>query len=254
MKRKTLILAALLAVLVAACRPQNEVELTLVAQNVDLKTQIAAIYETATVDADQLQITLEYMNTQVAQAQGQNNDLRATLVARGTEPAAITNPQAQPFTPASTAAANSTLPADPQSAGTPVPGQTTGGQPTIPPTPTEATEGSQPALTGIVMSTGVGDDDCAQGVTSTFTTSTQEIYVVATASNITPGTTLLSRWFRESEQVVTHDFTPDFNIDGNCIWFFMDQADAQFTPGTWSVQLEVNGAVAGAPVTFTITE
>jgi len=243
-------LAALMALSVAACRPQNEIELTLVAQNVDLQTQIAAVYETATVDADQLQITLEYMNTQVAQSQEQNNDLRATLVARGTESGAITNPDPQSFTPS----ADNPDPQPTASAaeGTPMPGQTSGGQSAA--TPTAAEESAQPSLTNIVMSTDVGPDDCAQGVTTTFSTSTEQIYVVATANNITPGTTLVSRWFREGESVVTYDFTPDFAIDGNCIWFFIDQADTEFIPGTWSVQLEVDGAEAGAPATFTIIE
>lgn len=226
------------ALIVGACVPQNETQLTLVAQNVSLTTQIAAVRETATYESDQLQITLEYVNTLVGQAQGQGNELRATLVARGTEPANINlsgasvPPQITP-PPDMAPEDNNTDPALPPDA------------------PTQLPSGDTPSLINIVMSTGVGNNDCATGVTSQFTTSTNAIYVVATAQNITPGTRIDSRWQVGAESVV-YNFTPDFNINSECIWFYIDQSSVTFTPGDWQVQLDINGVAAGPAVPFSI--
>lgn len=242
------LLFACAALIVGACVPQNETQLTLVAQNVSLTTQIAAVRETATYESDQLQITLEYMNTLVGLAQGQGNELRATLVARGTEPANIVlsgDPPPPQITPPPS---GENIPPESINAGAPPidPNlqDTPGG-------PTPLPLGDAPALTNIVMSTGVGNNDCATGVTSQFTTSTNAIYVVATAQNITPGTSIDSRWQIGTESL-TYNFTPDFNINNECIWFYVDQSSVAFVPGDWQVQLDVNGVAAGPAVPFSI--
>jgi hypothetical protein len=225
----------LVSLFLGACARQNQVELTLVATQVALNTQIAAIRNTATIEAERIQVTVEYMATQVRNAEVQNDQLRATLVARGIDPQTFTN-------------------IDPLSI-TPVPGGTNNvaqpevtfeAIPVIPPTP-----GGEPALTNIVMSENVGDDDCAIGATSTFSANAQQIYIVATALNIQPGTTIVSRWQIGGQEIV-HDFTPDFEINQNCIWFFIDQVDTTFTPGNWNVQLEINGTPVGT-VNFSIS-
>lgn len=225
--------------LIAACTPQNEIELTLVAQNVALRTQIAAVYETATVSADRLQVTVEYMNTLVARAQEQRGQLQATLVAQGGNPAAMSGGVDAAAAPVATSPG-----ADP--AFTPA-AQIT---PAATPTPDPST----PTLTNIVMSPGVASDDCASQPTTIFSAAlTSEIYVVATANNVTPGTNLLSRW-NVAGATIVHDFTPNFAINGNCIWFYIDQTEVQFLPGTWNVTLEVNGVPVGSPVEFVIAE
>lgn len=249
MKRHMLFLVLLVGV-VAACTPQNEIELTLVAQNVALNTQIAAVRETATVDADRLQVTMEYMNTLVAQAQEQRSQLQATLIARGTDASAI-GVDITPGAPLPTPLPAADGVPDPAALVTPAPGD-------VAVTPFGADAAAAPSaasgLANIVTSTGVGNDDCAVGATSTFSTSSDRVYVVARAFNIQPGTTILSRWYREGQQVVTHDFVPDFAIEDACIWFFIDQTDATFTPGSWAVDLEINGAVVGPSTPFTISE
>lgn len=246
MKRK-LIVAGLLAALAAACTPQNEIELTLVAQNVSLNTQIAAVRQTATVDADRLQVTVEYMNTLVAQAQEQRSQLQATLIARGADPAAVgaNITPAAPLTP---------LPAADAGSANAVPTSAPGDVPVTPPGANVTATSAAPTLANIVTAANVGADDCAAGVVSTFSASSSRIYIVATAYNIQPGTTILSRWFQNGQQVVSHDFTPDFEINDACIWFFIDQTDVPFTPGAWTVDLEINGAVVGPSTQFTITE
>lgn len=111
----------------------------------------------------------------------------------------------------------------------------------------------QPALYNVVMAPEVGNDDCALRPISSFSSGAERIYVVATAASITSGTTLGSLWYQGETQVAAHDFTPDFEINGACIWFFVDQADFVFTPGSYSVQLTINGAPAGPRLQFTVT-
>lgn len=242
----------MLAVMTAACAPQNQVELNLAATNVVLSTEIAHIRNTATAAADNLQITVEYIGTQAAQSERQNGQLQATLIARGEDPAALSNINAQVITPLPTIgqAGNDSAATLPEV--TPNPND-------VAVTPFGTQEVAQdadtgtPALANIVMSSGVGSDDCAQGTTSTFAATDERIYVVATALNISPGTTITAR-YQVGGQEVAHTFTPDFAIDENCIWFYMDQTDAPFTPGNWSVQLELNGVSAAPAVPFSITE
>ena len=119
------------------------------------------------------------------------------------------------------------------------------GTPTLPP--------DIPSLSDVVTSTGVRNDDCASNPTNQFESNADSIYVVATAHNIPSGTTLVSRWRRDGSELVVLDFTPDYDIDNACIWFFIDQTDTPFTPGNWDVTLQVGGITA-ATVSFTVVE
>lgn len=230
-----ILLLALL--LLAACQRQNEIQLTLIAQNATLESEIDAIRQTATVHSERLQITVDYVGTLVGRAESERVQLQATLVARGTDPASIANIAAQFNTPfpviGTPVEMNLVTPASDQMGATP-----------------EAPTG--PALVNYMMAPGVGSDDCALNPTTTFTTTTPEIYVVATGMNIPAGTNIAAR-FSVGGQEIRHDFTPNFEINGACIWFYIDQSDLVFRPGTWSVLLELNGAAASPSIPFTIT-
>ncbi len=222
--------------LLAACQRQNEIQLTLIAQNATLQSEIVAVRETASVEAERLQITVDYVNTLVGRAEGDRVQMQATLVSRGTDPASITNIAPQFNTPF------------------PVPGATVADVPVTPlPEVALATqEVTGPALVNYMMAPGVGSDDCALNPSTSFTTDTAEIYIVATGMNITSGTNIAAR-FSIGGQEIRHDFTPDFDINGACIWFFIDQNDLAFQAGTWSVTLELNGTAVSPPIPFTIT-
>ena len=237
----TLLKILLISIVIVGCQRQNEVELTLVAQKISLETQIAAVRSTATVDAERLQITVEYMGTLVGRAEAQQSQLQATLVARGSDPSGIGADASQFNTPFPTPD-NGAINNNP--AATQVPLAATLEPTLIPDVPT---------LQDIVMSPGVGNDDCASNPTDTFTIGTPEIYVVATGINITAGTNVAAR-FAIAGQEIRHDFTPDFDINGNCIWFFIDENDLPFVAGAWSVQLELNGTSASGLIPFTITD
>jgi hypothetical protein len=235
----------LLLLLLSACARQNEIELTLAAQNATLRSQMTGVFGTAAIESDRLLITLDYMGTRVAQVDQQNLNLQATLIARGTSPGAIgpIDPNNVTLIPTSEASIA-------QPGATPLP------QADIVVTPGASvvvtSESTEPALSNIVLSSGVGNDDCATSSSTSFTSADAEIYVVANAYNIVPGTTIGSRW-QIGGQEIFHDFTPDFEINGNCIWFFIDQTDAPFVAGNWNVQLEINGSPVGSPLQFSIT-
>lgn len=242
MKFLALFVIVLTALLAGACSGgSSNTELTLVAQNVSLSTQIADVRDTATVDADRLQVTAVYIETAVALSRQQNQRLSATIEALGGNPALV-EPVAS--TPTSPQVFNASVPESTSEAGAPAAGGTV-----VAATATPA----PPSLYNAVTARGVGSNDCALAAVSAFSTSDTSIYVVATASNIAPGTVLSSRWFLEGQEVISHDFTPDFAIDQNCIWFFIDSTETEFTPGNWTVQLEINGQPAGEPVAFTIS-
>jgi hypothetical protein len=241
----------LVTLLLAACSRSGDVELTLVSENVALNTQMSEVRASATAAADQLQITLEYVQTAITEVARKNQILSATLVAAGLNPDDIAALSPQPVTlfPTPLPNALASTPLDLQATEEP------GAAPLTPAAnpPLDASPAA-PALINGVMAEGVGSNDCALAAVSAFRASIERIYVVATAVNIAPGTTLTSRWYREGAQIVRHDFTPDFAIQQACIWFYIDQGDTAFTPGNYSVQLEINGSVSGPSLPFTIVE
>ncbi len=227
-------LVTLLALsLPVACQRQNAVELTLVARSLNLETQIVALRETATVGSERLQVTVEYMATRAEFARRQRQGLEATLVARGSPAPGSVIPTGTPF---------------------PLPGTTLPFAPTVAVAPSRtplAFAPGQAALTDVVMSAFVRNDDCASDPGNQFDTSSARIYIVARAYNIRAGTLIAAR-FAIAGQEVLHEWRPNTRINGNCIWFFVDQSDLLFVAGTWSVRLEIDEVPASDAITFTI--
>lgn len=114
-----------------------------------------------------------------------------------------------------------------------------------------ATSAGPSLLSNVVTAEGVDDSDCIENPTSTFSIGSGRIYVVALATGLQPGRTVVTaRWRREGTEVATDHFNPD--IREGCLWFFINETGVEFTPGNWSVELEINGEPVGAPVSFTI--
>jgi hypothetical protein len=76
--------------------------------------------------------------------------------------------------------------------------------------------------------------------------------VVGRAYRIPAGATISSTWRSAGEEVVSFSFHREHEINDNCIWFFIDPSDTEFTPGNWRVELNVNGALQGG-LNFEIT-
>ncbi|MEZ4669688.1 MAG: hypothetical protein R3E39_17425 [Anaerolineae bacterium] len=240
-------IVVLIAVCGMGCSSINGEQETLAAENAMLSTQIVEIRATATIVMDRLARTAEYIETAVARAENRRGELAATLQATGVDPTRIAQVSPNP--------AIAALPTTNPQLGQPVNGSAaTPGFSSTPanitiPTPTPG----QPTLYSIVTAEGVGNNDCALASVNTFSINAERIYVVATASNITAGTMLGAQWYQGDVLAASQDFTPDFDINDNCIWFYVDQTDFVFTAGNYGVQLTVSGAPSGPRTNFTIT-
>lgn len=239
---------------ISACGTPTE-QLTLVADHQLANTEIADIRASATVVRARVQITLDFAGTRAIEVEQQGQFLRSTLVALGTESAFISNNLPLPgnfptFTPQPTSPINIPVPAPPplvteelNAEGTPI---------LITIEPTEAN--NQPRFENIVLSSGVNEDDCAVDINPRFTPTSTEIYVVATAYDVPAKATISSVWQNNGTEVALFSFQTETPIDGNCIWFFIDQSDAEFVVGTWSVELRVDDVSAAPPIPFQISD
>lgn len=242
--------AAVAIMLASGCGARGPEAQTQVAQIDALNTQIADLHLTATAEADHMAITMEHAQTEVSRAQNQGTALASTLVARGFDPLAIANitPVVNIPVPTQPASSNpgSVLPqATEEADGSPIPITPFTITPSLPP----------PArLSNIVMAEGVGDNDCALAAVTQFRTSSERIYVVAVANNVPEGATISYRWQQDGVERAHFDWTPDFYIEQACIWYFIEPSDVAFTPGSWSVVLEIDGQATGGPASFSIVE
>jgi hypothetical protein len=232
-------------------------QLTLVAQNDAANTQISNVRNTATVVRARIQTTLDYAGTRAVEIEQQGLFIRSTLVALGTESAYINNNLPLPgnfptFTPQPTSPARALITPAQQPQVT----EELNAEGTLVQVTLEATQDStqQARLENIVMASGVNDNDCALNINPRFTTSSTEIYVVATAFNIPAGATVTSIWQSNGTEVAAFSFEPENNINGDCIWFFIDQNDVTFVTGTWSVELRIDDVSASPPLPFQIFE
>ena len=243
--------AAVLAL--PACR-SSAPELTATSAYERASVGIERLRGTATVVRARMKTTLEYAVTRVAQAQEAGEFLRHSLINLGFDSDTIATSVGQmkqsAFENSPTAVVravdNAITPATPPTAA-PLGGAS--------PAVAVATASAQgPRLTNIVMASGVRGDDCAADVNPRFTLESSEIYVVAEAYDIPAGATIASSWQRRGAEVASFSFQPEYAINGNCIWFFIDQTDTDFVVGAWSVEITVNGQPAASPVAFQIVE
>lgn len=242
--------------ILSACGTGNE-QLTLVIQNEVASTEISNIRSTATVSRARLQTTLDYAETRVVDVEQQGLFMRATLIALGTDSVFLNSNlpvsgNFPTFTPQPTSPVNVPITPGPQ----PIVTEEVSVDGTRVQVTLEATEASnqQSRMENIVLASGVNDNDCARDTNPRFTPSSTEIYVVATAYDIPAGTNITSTWQNNGTEVAVFSFQTETIIDGNCIWFFIDQTDAEFVPGTWSVELLINDVSASPPLPFQISE
>jgi hypothetical protein len=242
----------LLGLALVACGGTGADQQTLAAHDDSLSTQFAAIRITATTEAERYLSTAEFSQTRIARVFGQRGEMISTLEARGVDTSIL--PGAVTFEPTTPPLGGGESNVDIQTQTLIAPIITPAGAQTTPlaATPSATAGSTQPSLTTPVMSTSVGDDDCAVGVTGQFTPAAERIYVVSIATNIQPGMTIRSHWRFGDQEIAVFDFTPDFEINGACVWFYADQSDFIFTPGSYTVTLDIDGVASGVPAAFTI--
>ncbi|MBI1281712.1 MAG: hypothetical protein GC179_26535 [Anaerolineaceae bacterium] len=250
------IITIALLLLVTACSSDGAQQ-TLVAENAMLSTQIVDLRVTAVFQADQLKQTQEYVETIIPKANRLRDELASTLVAAGID-VTLHPVNADPSFTLGTVA---TAPA-PNSNG----GQqsiivegTSMPAPAQPGSTIDAAIGAvtatagQPTLFNLVTAEGVGSNDCALASVTSFSANAPQIYVVATAGNVAAGSTLGANWYLGDTLLTSQEFSPKDNINNNCIWFYAEPVDFPFTPGSYRVELLINGTVVtGAQASFTI--
>ena len=237
----------LLALALAGCSA-SIAEMTATAAQGAALAELEVLRATGTVARARMQTTLDYADSRVTEAADAREFLRYSLINLGTESAYIATGISQ--LDALEGPATATAPA---AARTNQPGATpaTAAAAAIAVTP-PATKRAGPRLEDLVMASGVDSSDCALDRNPRFTPSSQRIYVVARAFALPAGATISSVWRRGDSQVATFSFNPRNAINGDCIWFFIDQTDAEFTLNAWSVELIVNGEPAAPPLVFQI--
>lgn len=259
----------LLAVLAACNMFAPEASQQTLSAERDLRgTEVAIARLTATPINDRLNVTLEGALTALARSHGQTTRIAATLQALGT-----------PFVDSRfvTPAALDTDASVAGQTGLASFGQTNIQQPVIPvveptiigqgaaqgnasdlvpPTPTPFVEGAtlEPSTVGlsdVVTAQAVGADDCALSPISEFPATTEGVYVVARAQNLSPTNLLTARFLLNGVEQVFYTWSPSFDIAQGCIWFYMPAADVTSLAGTWTAQIDIDGA-AGVQVPFTV--
>lgn len=102
-------------------------------------------------------------------------------------------------------------------------------------------------------STSVRDSDgCIVDPTQTFSSDASRIYAAFEAHNIEAGVRLSAEWSYEGRPVWTEGFDLERGATFICLWFFIDSSEVEMTPGTWSVQLFADGFRLESPMPFTI--
>lgn len=240
-------MVALLCALLASCAPAREpaVELTAAAQNATLSTEVANARASATYGADQRAATQVAASDVISRARGRQNSMISTLEALD-----IPRPDVRQITPAvlPTSLIQNTPTPDTLAAGgvtLAAPTQDPNTTPTFTPAPTDippTQDPNAPRIANLMTAPAVGRDDCAQNPTTSFRTTTSQIYVVMLAYNLSPGNVVASRWFKDGQAMAFYEFSPNFTVNGACIWFFVDQTDFTFEAGAnYEIVLSVNG-------------
>ncbi len=240
-------------------------------QNELAQTQIAAVRSTATINADRVLITLESAQTAVANVDLQSTRIASTLIAGGmtfVDASAITPVVSTLDAPIATGTTGSQIANPLLTPGAPVVnngGAAQGDSALVPVTatlPADQSSSNQtnnvqvdpsaPNLSNMTLTDAVGADDCPISSSTSFSSSTTEIYVTAVGNNIPANATLDSIWWLEGSQMQDYSWSPGFEVNGVCIWFRLPASEVTFTPGNWNVELTVDGVIAGS-LDFTIT-
>ena len=232
-------------------------ELTATAVYDQALAEIESLRSTATVDRARMKTTLEYVGTRVRQVEDAGQFLRSNLISLNTDTnfiatnvSLIQSAPTQPAQPSPTPTVRNVVDAvTPIAPPTPVPIAAA----TQPGTVNALTEANdQPRLENVVMASGVYQNGCAIDVNPGLTPASSEIYIVAQAYNISAGSTISTRWQRKGIEVAYFSFQAENDIDGSCIWFFIDQTDTAFIAGSWSVEIRVDDITLGSPIAFQI--
>ncbi len=239
-----LALALIAAVVIGGCsalNPDNPAA-TLQAEREGYIAEATSIAQSAQAQAAQVQATAVAAQTHVAQMEGRNQQLLATL--------RVVLPPTQQIVNRSGAVT-------PGSMATQAPGGFAAAtQP--------GASGDAPANTGgslgdmqftqVGTASNVRDSDgCAVSLEYSFPANIQRIYITTRALNVKAGTQMHVEWDYQGQSTHTEDWTVPNDDADFCSWFYIEPTGAQFAAGNWSVSLTANGVPVNPPtVNFTI--
>ena len=230
--------AGLLVVIVFALTAcgASDAQLTVKAEHDLAGAQIVSRRSTATVVRARMQTTQDFAVTRVGEVNQAERYLYSTLGALGTEEGFIQDS----LTLAHGTAALTPSPVAVGRAAAP-PARFTDSPATVR-IPTDSISfGNQPRLENIVLASGKDRDGCAVDSNPRFTPTSTDIYVIARAYHIPAGAIVASSWRRMGTEAAAISFQTESRIHDRCIWLFIDQSDAAFSVGRWSVELRLDG-------------
>ncbi len=233
------VLALLLVSACSALTPDNP-GATLQAERNGYIAEATSIAQEQQAQATEVMATSVAAQTYVAQMEGRNQQLLATMqIAFPPTQALVVN------------AGTST----PGQMATPAPLGSFGEATTA---PQGATPGS--GSLGSVQFTQVGtaasvrsSDDCADTLTNSFPANVQTIYITTRALNVTQGTVVRAEWYFEGQLTYSESYTIPRDDSDFCMWLSITPTDVTLSSGNWSVKLYANDTPIDAPpVDFTV--
>ena len=227
----------LVIVLALAACGASDVQLTAAAQHDLAAAQIAALRSTATVARARMQTTEDFAVTRAGEVKEAERFLYSTLGALGTEDGFIK----ANLTLAHGTAVLTPPPTAPIAVGRAAPQVRFTDGPAVRAATAESGFGNRPRLEGIALAAGKDKQGCAVDPNPRFTPTSAAIYVAARAYHIPAGATVASNWRRREAEVAAISFQTENRIHDRCIWLFIDQGDAAFSAGRWSVELLLDG-------------
>ena len=238
-------LALLLAVSAcSALTPENPAA-TLQAQRQGFVDEATSIAQAAQVQATQVMGTAVAAQTYVAQIDGRNQQLLATM--------AIAYPPTQ-------ALVENAGPSTPGQMASPAPAGSVGDA-MLAPTQDSGSSGSANTNSlGDMQFTQVGTaasvrdtDDCAVSLVYSFPADVQRIYITTRALNIKAGTEMRVEWYYEGQMTHEETYSVPRDDDDFCLWFSLEPTGSALSSGNWSVKLFANDQSTDPPsVDFTV--
>ena len=226
----------------SALTPDNPAA-TLQAQRQGFIDEATSIARAAQVQGTQVMETAVAAQTYVAQMDGRNQQLLATM--------AIAFPPTQ-------ALVVDGGPSTPGQMATPAPAGTFGDATSA---PTQSGSSASVAnslgdmqFTQVGTASSVRDTDgCAVSLVTSFPADVKQIYITSRALKIKAGTEMRVEWYYEGQMTHSESFTVKNDDNDFCLWFSLEPTDKTLSSGNWSVKLFANNQSTDPPqVDFTV--
>lgn len=195
-----------------------DVPATLQAENLGFVREATQIAQAGAADRALIAATADAAATRVAELQGVNTVLLATVRA-----------------------------GDPPEQGVSVVAQT-GGR------PAGLAEGQRWFVRTGVATSVRQSDGCVVNPQVSFPADTERIYATVHGYNINAGVIMSVEWLHEGTVVWQESWPVERNWADICMWFYIDREIVDFQPGSWSARLFADGFQLEEPISFTIME